>query len=271
MPSRKQLEQQYIEDRAFFGSVSSRWRGLAGGILIGGVMGAAVGLAGTAIFSAVSGIAMAELGKGAILAAVAFFSGTGMLTGMNLWGGAGQVAGAVAAGLTAQKELDPVQGKVLNQQIDIPGAPAPGKPKLLNWKLMAIGAAISGSAGAFLAYNGALPAGAAYTLLGQPLGTASGALAAGSIMAAFGAAFGVGFQVWQGVKQWTDGLFESRASGRSTPAQEPLKELLVSNQPQLTEEASLAVEPKKLVAQGPLSQKILRRTDEAVVEKHFSI
>jgi len=33
MPTRQQMETQYIQDRAFWGSIGGRWRGLAGGVL----------------------------------------------------------------------------------------------------------------------------------------------------------------------------------------------------------------------------------------------
>ena len=117
MPTRQQLETQYIQDKAFWGSIGGRWRGLAGGILVGGLLGVAIGLVAATGFSAITGIAVAELGKASLLGLVGFFGASGMLVGANLWSGAGQVAGAVASGLVAQKELDGKTSEALQQEV----------------------------------------------------------------------------------------------------------------------------------------------------------
>lgn len=246
MATRKQLEQQYVEDRSFFGSVGGRWRGLAGGIILGGMIGLAVATGGAALFSALSGAAFAEMGKGTLLGLIGFFGGAGMLIGGNLWGGAGQVAGAVAAGLMAMKELE--QGKAQALAKEVPGSTPsvpPEKKPLINWKIMGIGAALTGAVGATLAYTGALPSSASYILLGQESGSAMGALAAGLITGVWGSVFGVAFKPWQALKHWTDGLFEGRVNGRSTPAVEPLKETLVETAPSQAAETAPCCTPEK--------------------------
>lgn len=233
MATRKQLEQHYIEERAFWGSVSSRWRGLAGGFLLGGMLGLSIGLVAAVGFSAASGIAFAEMGKGTLLGLVGFFTGAGMLFGGNLWGGGGQVSGAVAGALMAQKELDKGKAKELAQEVPLENVPEiPDKQPLVNWKVAGLGAAVAGSIGAFLAYSGSLPAGGHYIMLGQQAGTGMGALAAGMVLGTLGTVFGIAFRPWRAFKQWSDGLFEGKTTGRSAPALEPLREHLLATAPE---------------------------------------
>ncbi len=225
MATRKQLEQQYIQDKAFWGSISGRWRGLAGGILLGAVLGAAVGLAAAVGYGAIAGVAFTAMGKGTLLGLVGFFTGSGMLIGSNLWGGGGQIAGAVAAGLMAQKELDGKKAPSLEQEIAPAISDSPPKdPPIINWKVSGLGALIAGATGAFLAYTGALPTGAVnYVILNQIPGSAAAAGAAAITFGTFGSCFGISFKPWRAIKNWTDGLFEGRLSGRTTGEMDNIK------------------------------------------------
>jgi hypothetical protein len=236
MVARLKLEQQYIEDRAFWGSVGSRWRGLAGGAFIGMGIGLALGIAAVSAFTLFTGATVASLGMGSIMAVVGTFAASGAMTGVSLWGSAGQISGAVAAGLTAQKELDKSKAKELSQDISLDQVPAEPKrtTPLINWKVSAIGALATGTLGAILAATGNLPATASFLLLGQTAGTGAAAGAAAVTLGLFGTVFGVAHTPWQAFKRWTDGLFEGKLSGRDAPSMPQLREHLL-NQSQAPE------------------------------------
>lgn len=254
MATRKQLEQQFIEDRAFWGSVSARWRGLAGGVLIGAILGSGIGLAAAGTMALASGATFATmipaaLASEATLGIIGLFTGSGMLIGAGLWGLAGSISGAVASGIVANKELEQGKGRALDQEVSLkspaPVSPFPPEKKpLLNWKVAGMAALLAGGIGAFLAASGILPTGIAYVMLGGKVGTAAGAAAAGLTFGVFGTVFGVGFQVWRGFKKWTDGFFEAKLSGRSAPALHELKEQLLATHP----EREIAVSQDKAIA-----------------------
>lgn len=229
MATRKQLEQQYIEDRAFWGSVSSRWRGLAGGVLLGGLIGAALAVVGLATCALIG----VEIGAGAVGGMIGILSASGMAFGANMWGSSGQISGGVAHGLMAMRELE-MGGKARELYKEF--TPAQNTPKieeakkpLFNWKVMGIGAAIAGTLGAVMAGFNVFPA--EYLLLGQAAGTGAGAAVAAVTCGAFGTVFGIHFRPWQAVKRGTDGFFEGKISGRTAAATDTLRDQLIATAP----------------------------------------
>lgn len=237
MATRKQLEKQYIEDQAFWGSIRGRWRGLAGGMIAGAVMGAVLGLIVTTGFGAVSGIAIEEMGRTTLMGMVGMFTGAGMMVAAGLWAAAGTVAGAVSSGLMAQKELEQGKSKTLEMEVAplIETTQEPKQP-LFNAKVTAMGALATGAIGAFLAYNNVLPSGASYAMLGQQGGTAIAAAASAITFSTFGAVFGMAFKPWQAMKEYADGLFEGRLNGRSMNSMEHVREQLLQPTIDITEQ-----------------------------------
>jgi hypothetical protein len=136
----------------------------------------------------------------------------------------------VAAGLTAQKELDKSKAKGLEQEISL--EKLPDEPKrttpLVNWKVSAIGAVITATLGAILAATGNLPG--SFLLLGQASGTAASAGAAAVTLGMFGTVFGVAHTPWQAFKRWTDGMFEGSVQGRAAPSMPRLREHLLATE-----------------------------------------
>lgn len=273
MATRKQLEQQFIEDRAFWGSVGARWRGLASGVALGLIAGAILGAVVAGAFALFSGLPLSAMvaadgtvgaiatAKTAALGIIGVFSGAGALVGGALQGLAGSISGAVASAIVARKEIEQDPSRPLDKELHLPPIPFDASPKqpLFNWKVMGLGALATGAIGAFMAYTGTLPAPvSSYLLLGQTAGTGMAAAAAATTMGAFGAIFGIALKPWQSFKKWTDGLFEGRVTGRTVASMTSLKEqLLTAN----------AAEAAKAMAETPAvsyTDRVLQERQETV-------
>lgn len=195
---RRQDETNYLQkkyyNKLFWSGVSGMFRGSAGGLLLGALIGVAVGVM---VFSGMALVGTtAVTAPGAFLTFASGFSALGGMLGMHVFDATGVEAGCESAARGIDDEFERVRAL---QQKGMVSPPAPKlKERLFNGKAMMIMAAIGAIGGVALAPQ----------LLLHSM-VAIDYVFAASLGALSGASFGIGMPIWKGIAKFTDKIYDT--------------------------------------------------------------